>query len=394
VLPFETQAEILARLKLYSKKRIKRQLSIVHRSMYSHAIRGKDFIMEIESSPERALSLLLPVALQIRRGKNVIQAIIVSQDRETVQNAIRLYSEAASIAVPRNPLASTRIVDVSVDSYRRFPAGIDLSEPGILIGPAEKIIDHIRRNSIDLKGTKTVVVEIPDGTMPMGFLADLQFIYSKLSSIPFSAVLMDQFDSNVGDIAESLCRPSYIATSVWERDDYETHTPLLSRLLGTGTQERNHMSKRSFEGLDEDLLREKLQEMNRRIVEEEDPAELNYLRRLIRKNVSIFRRGYLMAYMLKNVGEIRAPERRKNNGEYTSIFIGIGKNRRVFPKDLIQLFSDIEGVNADDIGQIKILDNYSFLEITPEKAQSAIDNLNGKDYRGRKLTVNFARKKD
>ena len=78
----------------------------------------------------------------------------------------------------------------------------------------------------------------------------------------------------------------------------------------------------------------------------------------------------------------------------TSVFIGIGKNRRVFPRDLVALFTEVEGITGDDIGQIKILDNYSFMEINPDRAQTAIDAVNGREFRGRKLNVNYARRKD
>ena len=50
-------------------------------------------------------------------------------------------------------------------------------------------------------------------------------------------------------------------------------------------------------------------------------------------------------------------------------------------------------MSQEDIGQVKVLDNYSFVEINPDKAQMAIDSLNGTELRGRKITVNFARKK-
>jgi hypothetical protein len=39
------------------------------------------------------------------------------------------------------------------------------------------------------------------------------------------------------------------------------------------------------------------------------------------------------------------------------------------------------------------LDSYSFLEIEESAADSAIARLDGENFRGRKLTVNFAKKK-
>jgi hypothetical protein len=152
------------------------------------------------------------------------------------------------------------------------------------------------------------------------------------------------------------------------------------------------------EVLNEEAVREHVEEIIRRIHEDENPEELNAYRKLVRKHVPFFTRGYFAAWLLKygvSGGTIPKGGRgdRSRNG-FTSLFVGIGKNRRVFPRDLIQLFSGIDGVSSDDIGEIKILDNYSFVEINPSKANGIIDELNGKDFRGRRLNVNFARKKD
>ncbi len=142
----------------------------------------------------------------------------------------------------------------------------------------------------------------------------------------------------------------------------------------------------------EEKIAGQIEEIIRQIHEEENPDELNYYRKLVRKHVPFFTRGYFAAYLLKNGSTPR--KTKKNSTQFTSMFVGVGKNRRVFPRDLIQLFSTVDGVSAEDVGEIKILDNYSFAEITTEKASDLIRELNGTEYRGRKLTVNFAKRKD
>lgn len=77
----------------------------------------------------------------------------------------------------------------------------------------------------------------------------------------------------------------------------------------------------------------------------------------------------------------------------TSIFIGIGKNRRVYPKDLVGILIAVAGLERDRIGDIKVLANYSFVQLYTEDAQTAIDKLNDYDYRGRRLAVSYSRQK-
>ena len=77
----------------------------------------------------------------------------------------------------------------------------------------------------------------------------------------------------------------------------------------------------------------------------------------------------------------------------TSIFISIGKNRRVYPRDLVGILIAVGGLDRERIGDIKVLANYSFVQLYTEDAQTAIDKLNGYDYRGRKLAVSYSRQK-
>lgn len=181
---------------------------------------------------------------------------------------------------------------------------------------------------------------------------------------------------------------------------------------------------------DPDNLKETVQEIVRRIHDEEDPHEMNEYKRFIKQHVSVFSRAYFTAHLLKQLvegegGRSRrrnrtAPPRRQapapapapeqdgtggNNdpsdqgnglpvdGDQQTLFVSIGKNRRVFPKDFITLITELDGVTGDQIGQIKILDSYSFVDVESSIADQVIEAYNGYEYRGRKLTVNYARSK-
>ena len=194
---------------------------------------------------------------------------------------------------------------------------------------------------------------------------------------------------------------------------------------------------------DPNTLREEVQEIIRRIHDEADPHEMNAYKRFIKKNVSIFSRSYFTAYLVKefvegkterrprsdadagtsnrrgrrggranqandargenNGGDREDRKKRDKSGESPvgnvapedrkTLFVSVGKNRRVYPKDFVALFAELDGVEGDDIGQIKILDNYSFVEVDERVAEVIIAAYDGYEFRGRKLTVNHARNK-
>jgi hypothetical protein len=79
---------------------------------------------------------------------------------------------------------------------------------------------------------------------------------------------------------------------------------------------------------------------------------------------------------------------------FTRLFVSVGKSRAVYAKDLTALFSDTLQVDRARIGDIRVLDNYSFLEIDSALAEKAIAALSGTELKGKQITVNYARKKE
>lgn len=156
-------------------------------------------------------------------------------------------------------------------------------------------------------------------------------------------------------------------------------------------QEAQHVEMSNSPSSDE-VLKGRIGSMVKRIRENENPDELNKYRKAIRKNVPFFLRGYFAAFVLKeSMGKQTTPTAQ---GEMKTLFVSIGKNRKVFPRDLSRVFSTALKIKSTSIGNIKVLDNYSFVDIPESLAEKAISALDGSDFRGRKITVNHARKRD
>jgi ATP-dependent RNA helicase DeaD len=127
------------------------------------------------------------------------------------------------------------------------------------------------------------------------------------------------------------------------------------------------------------------------ITEDGDEADLGRYVRIIRKSVSFFSRSTFAAFLFR---ELYGKKIGVKPSKGTTLFISIGKNRKVFPQDLIQLFTTTLDIKKTDIKEIKILDNYSFIDIAPQHSDKAIKKLDGIEFKGKKITVNFARKKE
>jgi len=160
--------------------------------------------------------------------------------------------------------------------------------------------------------------------------------------------------------------------------------------------------------LDKEKARVNLKEILDRMQNSADATLLHEYYKLFKKEIPFFKRSYAAAWLFMNYDEKEAPHIRNNDvssdaGEKTFItipeeeskrlFISIGKNRRLFPREIITLLISKTSAEREDIGSIRILDNYSFVQVRDTKADEIIEKLTGHKFRGRTLAVNFAKPK-
>lgn len=188
---------------------------------------------------------------------------------------------------------------------------------------------------------------------------------------------------------------------------------------------------------DEETIRSLCAEILNRIKTEGDLDLLNEYRSHIRKNVPFFMRSYFSAYLLMELnravpgkaspsrapqkkarGAVRerenarpeaaaeekrerkesaprneAPRRVLPDEEAARLFLGVGRNRRAYARDILAFIEEGAGVGAESVGEIRVLDNFSFVQVRKESADDVISSLNGKEFRGRSVTVSYAKPK-
>ncbi len=150
-----------------------------------------------------------------------------------------------------------------------------------------------------------------------------------------------------------------------------------------------------------EVLSGKIKMLLEEVKQYKHPEELAQIKKIMRKNVPFHLRSYLFAYLLREKlekadspqEEEAAADSADEQEHMSTLFVSIGKNRKVFPKDLIKLFKSQLPLQDQDIGTVRVLDNYSFINVSTEYAQDAIDQMNNMKFRGRTITVNFAKKK-
>lgn len=80
-------------------------------------------------------------------------------------------------------------------------------------------------------------------------------------------------------------------------------------------------------------------------------------------------------------------------GESVTLFFGMGKRQRLYPRVLLHLLQEQAGLAPEEIGELRSFDNYSFADVAPLRADQAIEALEGYAWRGRSLPVSRAKRK-
>ena len=141
----------------------------------------------------------------------------------------------------------------------------------------------------------------------------------------------------------------------------------------------------------------------------DDPEELDRYRKLFRQSVPFTMRSYVASYLAKQLvsgGKFAGGSRNNSTfhqakpkivlgkDEAKVLFFSIGRKRGISPKDIITLIMQNTSVPRDHIGEIKLLDNYCFVQVMKENAEGVIAGLNNSRYRGRPLSVSYATNKE
>lgn len=88
------------------------------------------------------------------------------------------------------------------------------------------------------------------------------------------------------------------------------------------------------------------------------------------------------------------PRENRYQGEGVVLFVGAGRRQRFYARIALRMLIDSGQVNEGQIGDIRTMDNYSFINMDPVAEETAIQVLGGTEYKGRLLTVNRAKKKE
>ncbi|WP_407400524.1 DEAD/DEAH box helicase [Anaerovibrio sp.] len=153
---------------------------------------GRDTIVQAQTGTGKTLAFLLPLYDKIKTQADNVQTLIITPTRElTIQ-----ISKVAAILDKATGVRSLAIYGGQDIERQKHKLGRD---PHVIIGTPGRILDHLRRRTLNFSTTNKIVLDEADEMLRRGFIEDVETILSTMAKdrqiMLFSATMPDRIKS-------------------------------------------------------------------------------------------------------------------------------------------------------------------------------------------------------
>jgi ATP-dependent RNA helicase DeaD len=159
----------------------------VQRAVFEPAVRGGDLVVQAQTGTGKTASFAMPlVDSLVKRSSNVVQALVLCPTREL---ALQVNRELEALGKYRN------ISCTAVYGGAPMPRQVEAIQGGaqVVVGTPGRVLDHLRRGTLDTSSIRTFILDESDEMLSMGFLPQiteiLGFMPKTLQTLLFSATL-------------------------------------------------------------------------------------------------------------------------------------------------------------------------------------------------------------
>ncbi|MFW6097981.1 MAG: DEAD/DEAH box helicase, partial [Chloroflexota bacterium] len=130
----------------------------------------RDVIGQAQTGTGKTAAFALPILQQIDLGDPGVQALILTPTRElAIQVAEAVYTYARYLQGLRvAPIYGGQSIQKQIGRLR---SGLH-----VVVGTPGRVMDHLRRGTMDLSSARFVVLDEADEMLRMGFLEDVEWI--------------------------------------------------------------------------------------------------------------------------------------------------------------------------------------------------------------------------
>lgn len=157
------------------------------------ALAGRDVISQAQTGTGKTLAFVLPILTQADPGAADVQSLILTPTREL---ALQITAEVEKLSASLDGIHVLAVYGgQDVERQMRRLEG----KKQVVVATPGRLLDHIRRGTIDLSTIKTLVLDEADQMLHMGFLPEVEDIIGQTpkerQTMLFSATMPSQVRS-------------------------------------------------------------------------------------------------------------------------------------------------------------------------------------------------------
>ncbi len=451
----------------------------VQEQVLPYALESKDILAKSWTGSGKTAAFAIPICEKVIWDYNIPQALVLEPTRELT---VQVKEEMVQIGRKKRIKVADLIGGFPIDKQIRTIK----QKTHVVIGTPGRVLDHIRRETLELSMVNTIVIDEADLMLDMGFIDEVKSILDQVSGKPqillFSATMSDsilelarQYQQDAVSVIlhapEEMNAETFIEEKLYEvglEEKYEMFRKVLIKenpehaMIFCGTKEMVNVLCRKLgkDGIKCGMIHGDIDQGDRlRTIQSFRDGRIRYLiaTDVIARGIDFEKLSHVFNYdfptgretYVHRIGRTgrngakgtavsfvtpddermrqmvetfvsykipveefhelsqaefiqfqntqkEKPKARPKKGagfdkEIMKLSIGGGKKSKIRSGDLVGAISNIDGVQADDIGVIDVRDSLSYVEILNGKGNLVLQALQERPIKGKLRKVKGGR---
>lgn len=203
------------------------------------ALNNKDIMAQAPTGTGKTMAFAIPILNNLSYGNNAVEALILAPTREL---AVQISKEIKEVAVSLSEvriatLYGGELIDKQITALKK--------KPQIVVATPGRLMDHMRRRTLNLNDIKVLVLDEADEMLNMGFREDIDEILKSVTSTHQTMLFSATITGGIETIAKTyLNKPEVVrinrkeltvSTITQKYIDVQSQdkTEIISRLIDT-----------------------------------------------------------------------------------------------------------------------------------------------------------------
>lgn len=162
-------------------------------------LEGKDVIARAQTGSGKTAAFALPIIQRIDKSDRGLLALVLTPTRELAVQVAEAISRYGKYRDTRAlPIYGGQSIELQLRALRR---GVH-----IVVGTPGRLLDHMRRGTLDLSTVRTVVLDEADEMLNMGFIEDIETILQEAPEDRQTALFSATMPSEIVALAQRYMR--------------------------------------------------------------------------------------------------------------------------------------------------------------------------------------------